>query len=140
MRYHIPDFKDTQNEPKSDNEVFNYYHSSLRMAIERTFGIWKKKFVILQNMPTYPYNVQVQIVTATMAIHNFIRRYNAGDSDFMPFDDNPDLVPEEYLEEYYSIRNRGNNDREPVQRTATTTSMTIVLDNIRNELVAGGMH
>ena len=39
MRYHIPHFRDTMNQPKSANEVFNYYHSSLRMAEERTFGI-----------------------------------------------------------------------------------------------------
>ena len=39
VRYHIPDFSYTRNEPKSENEIFNYYRSSLRMAIERTFGI-----------------------------------------------------------------------------------------------------
>ena len=91
-------------------------------------------------MQTYPYHVQVQIVTATMAIHNYIRKYNVGDPDFMPYDDDPDLVPDEYLEEYYSMSNRGNRGREPVQRTGTTSTMAIVRDNIRNELVAAGMH
>jgi len=39
VRYHISDFNDTQNEPRSENEIFNNYRSSLRMVIENTFGI-----------------------------------------------------------------------------------------------------
>ena len=77
-------------------------------------------------MQTYPYHVQVQIVTATMAIHNYIRKYNVDDPDFMSYDDDPDLVPHEYLEEYYSISNRGNTDQELIQRTRTTSTMSLV--------------
>jgi len=39
VRYRIPYFRETVHQPKSVNEVFNFYHSSLHMAIERTFGI-----------------------------------------------------------------------------------------------------
>jgi len=88
-------------------------------------------------MPTYQYNVQIQVVTATMAIHNFIRKYNSDDPDFMTYDDDPDLVPKEFFQEYYNIRSHGNNDREPVQRN--TKPMENVRDTIRNELVAAGL-
>ncbi|GAV79599.1 hypothetical protein CFOL_v3_23064 [Cephalotus follicularis] len=33
-----------------------------------------KKWKIIKSMPSYPYNKQVKIVVATMALHNFIRR------------------------------------------------------------------
>jgi len=39
MRYHISHFHGTVDQPKSANEVFNFYHSSLRMATEKTYGI-----------------------------------------------------------------------------------------------------
>lgn len=43
-----------------------------------------------------------------MAIHNFIRKYNKGDSDFMVYDDNPDLILDEYQKEYYNMKNASN--------------------------------
>ena len=33
-------------------------------------------------MPSYPYEKQVQIVVATMALHNYIRRHAVTDMDF----------------------------------------------------------
>uniref|UniRef100_A0A0R0KQM1 DUF8040 domain-containing protein n=1 Tax=Glycine max TaxID=3847 RepID=A0A0R0KQM1_SOYBN len=38
--YHLPDFRHRHGFDNC-NEVFNYYHSSLRCIIERTFGVWK---------------------------------------------------------------------------------------------------
>ncbi|XP_020586896.1 uncharacterized protein LOC110029112 [Phalaenopsis equestris] len=56
----------------------------LRGAIERTFGVWKKQWVILRDMPPYPFSKQVQIVIATMTIHNYIRRHPSRyDVDFL---------------------------------------------------------
>ncbi|XP_035831677.1 putative nuclease HARBI1 isoform X2 [Helianthus annuus] len=47
VRYHIPDFRRgqtaAQRAPKGLKETFNYYHSSLRNVIERTFGVWKAR-------------------------------------------------------------------------------------------------
>ncbi|XP_028764534.1 uncharacterized protein LOC114762832 [Neltuma alba] len=81
-RYHLPDFR-RQPGFENYNEVFNYYHSSLRCTIERTFGVWKNKFRILEKMPSYKYKTQVQVVCATMAIHNFLRRNSETDKDFI---------------------------------------------------------
>ena len=58
------------------------YHSSLRSNIERTFGVWKNRFQMLQKMRSYNYETQVKIVCATMALHNFIRRNSDSDSNF----------------------------------------------------------
>lgn len=37
-RYHFPDFR-RSSRFANNNEIFNYYHSSLRTTIERTFGV-----------------------------------------------------------------------------------------------------
>ncbi|KAJ9543555.1 hypothetical protein OSB04_023262 [Centaurea solstitialis] len=76
--YHIPDFRRGQTAalraPKGAKETFNYLHSSLRNVIERTFGVWKARWAILKDMhPGFTYETQVDIVLASMAIHNFIR-------------------------------------------------------------------
>ena len=89
-RYHLPDFC-RGAEPTGHKEVFNHTHSSLRSIIERTFGVWKKKWSILRDMPNYPFNKQVKIVIPTMALHNYIRRYSESDRHF---DD-----PRDYCEE-----------------------------------------
>ncbi|XP_020575535.1 putative nuclease HARBI1 [Phalaenopsis equestris] len=83
-RYHIPDFERASNVTRNRKEVFNKRHSSLRGVIEQTFGVWKKKWVILRDMPPYPFPKQVQIVIATMTIHNYIRRHpSRHDVDFL---------------------------------------------------------
>ncbi|XP_054820818.1 uncharacterized protein LOC129319776 [Prosopis cineraria] len=41
-RYHLPDFRRVAGFA-NNNEVFNYYHSSLRCTIERTFEVWKNR-------------------------------------------------------------------------------------------------
>ena len=70
-RYHLPEFR-LSNGFANHNEVFNYYHLSLRCPIERTFGVWKNRFAILRRIPNFKFETQVQIVVTTMAIHNFI--------------------------------------------------------------------
>ena len=52
------------------------------MIIERTFGVWKARFAILAHMPSYSLNKQTDIVIATMAIHNYIRKFSVGDDAF----------------------------------------------------------
>ncbi|XP_035841417.1 uncharacterized protein LOC110919634 [Helianthus annuus] len=87
VRYHIPDFRRgqtaAQRAPKGLKETFNYYHSSLRNVIERTFGVWKARWAILKDMHVnYSYETQVDIVIASMAIHNYIRMKGHFDEAF----------------------------------------------------------
>lgn len=123
-RYHLPDFRRSTGFA-SNNEVFNYYHSSLRCTIERTFGVWKNRFAMLRCMPSFKFETQVQIVIATMAIHNFIRRKSATDSDFMHFED------EDILE--------NDNDNQvgenPSITVASSTEMDFVRNSIRDQIV-----
>ena len=50
---------------------FNFKHSSTRMAVEGTFGIWKDRFRMLQGtMQAKTIAVAADMVTATMVLHN----------------------------------------------------------------------
>lgn len=60
------------NRPTNAKELFNLRHSMLRNAIERIFGILKKRFQILNASPSYPYQIQVDIILAVCFLHNFI--------------------------------------------------------------------
>ncbi|KAK8957096.1 hypothetical protein KSP39_PZI000389 [Platanthera zijinensis] len=82
-RYHLPDFARGNRPVEGLQEIFNQSHSSLRSVIERTFGVWKKKWAILRDMPSYSFTKQKRIVLATIALHNFIRRHPSRiDPDF----------------------------------------------------------
>ena len=70
VRYHIPEFQ--ANHPRGQEEKFNSLHSSLRNVIERSFGVLKKHWNILNIMLPYQYLTQVKIVIVAMALHNFI--------------------------------------------------------------------
>jgi hypothetical protein len=96
QRYHLQEFR-RRGQPQTREEIFNRMHSSLRCVIERTFGVWKKRWRILQNMPSFNYKEQVRIVVASMAIHNYIRRTSMHDVAFMEFDRHPDFVPDDFL-------------------------------------------
>lgn len=88
-RYHISEWQNGQ-QPADTKEVFNYAHSSLRNVIERCFGVLKMKWRILLNMPSYPMEKQSKIITAVMALHNFIRDSAIEDADFENYVDDND--------------------------------------------------
>jgi hypothetical protein len=73
-RYHLQHFRDSGARPRGQKEMFNHRHSSLRSVVERTFGIWKNRFRILDNMPHYEIPAQRLIVIACCTVHNFIRK------------------------------------------------------------------
>ena len=49
--YHVSDVRRNLSGPM---ELFNYRHASLRNVVERTFGVSKKRFCILDGMNNYP--------------------------------------------------------------------------------------
>ena len=59
--------------PQNAKELFNLRHASLRNAIERIFGVVKRKFKILKAAPEYSIETQVDIVIALTALYNFTR-------------------------------------------------------------------
>jgi hypothetical protein len=42
QRYHVPDWR-MDAAPSSEQETFNYFHSSVRNVVERAFRVWKMK-------------------------------------------------------------------------------------------------
>ncbi|AAD25557.1 Hypothetical protein [Arabidopsis thaliana] len=81
-RYHLELFN-RGGPPTNSRELFNRRHSSLRSVIERTFGVWKAKWRILDRKhPKYEVKKWIKIVTSTMALHNYIRDSQQEDSDF----------------------------------------------------------
>ncbi|PKU75718.1 hypothetical protein MA16_Dca015598 [Dendrobium catenatum] len=98
-KYHIPDFERGSQLVRGRKETFNKQHSSLRGVIERSFGVWKKKCVILRDMSTYSFKKQIKIVIATMTLHNYIRRHpSREDPDFNICDADRTYIPEEAYE------------------------------------------
>jgi hypothetical protein len=68
--------------PQNAQELFNLRHSSLRNAIERIFGVVKRRFPILTTRPEYPFHVQVNLVQALFILHNFIKATGSDDGSF----------------------------------------------------------
>jgi DDE superfamily endonuclease len=65
--------------PQTPQELYNLRHSSLRNAIERIFGVLKKRFPILKNQLEFSYNIQVRLVKVLCCLHNIIRLIDGDD-------------------------------------------------------------
>ncbi|XP_062089449.1 uncharacterized protein LOC133795983 [Humulus lupulus] len=125
QRYYLPQFQ-RGSKPIGYKEVFNQTHSSLRSVIERTFGVWKKRWKILRDMPSYPYQKQVKIVIASMTLHNYIRRHAKRDRHFEKIRDNP----------YYCVEDQTNiEDEDETVRASNLNEM----DNTRDLIAASLM-
>ena len=90
-RYHLPEFQGGRP-PIGREEIFNQTHSSLRSCIERTFGVGKRRWKILQVMTIFSFHIQRDIVIASMTLHNYIR-IKSNDYIFHKFDQYPNVVP-----------------------------------------------
>ncbi|KAM5343085.1 hypothetical protein ACJ41O_004932 [Fusarium nematophilum] len=71
--YYLRDFLQRRMMPQCEEELFNRRHCELRQAVERAFGMWKRKFRILRNSPPeYKIDDQLLIIYATAGLYNFI--------------------------------------------------------------------
>ncbi|KAK7259830.1 hypothetical protein RIF29_25445 [Crotalaria pallida] len=123
-RYHLPHFRKGPR-ARGRNEVFNYLHSSLRSTIERSFGCCKAKWKILGNMPPFSLDTSTQIIVVCMALHNFIRRHDTGDEEFLLFDEGVELEDDDDVHDNVIWE-------EPNQ--ASTRHMGWVRDIVRNQM------
>ena len=71
-RYHLKEY--SVHQPENAQEVFNLRHSSLRNAIEITFGVLKKRFPIIASgtEPHYLVDTQSDIILACCILHNYL--------------------------------------------------------------------
>ncbi|KAJ9552827.1 hypothetical protein OSB04_016872 [Centaurea solstitialis] len=72
VRYHLKEY--SSRAPQNSRELFNLRHSSLRNAIERAFGVLKKRFPIIRSTtePFYSCETQSDIFLACCILHNFL--------------------------------------------------------------------
>ena len=115
------------NRPRNAKELFNL--RSLRNAVERIFGVLKKRFPILKKQLEYDYDVQVQLVNALCCLHNFIRREGNGEEDIFEMLEDEELEAESDQSEdfgYAPARHRDVTDRE--KHTAKTMRDRIAQD------------
>jgi len=59
--------------PSKLQRVFNLHHASAQNAIERSFGILKKRWSILRTPSFFDIKTQIRIINACFVLHNFIR-------------------------------------------------------------------
>ncbi|XP_038679959.1 protein ALP1-like isoform X1 [Tripterygium wilfordii] len=127
-RYHSSQFENGRR-ASGPQEVFNHAHSSLRNVIERTFRVTKNRWPILRNMRSFPFPIQVKIVIACMALHNYIRLRVTDDDEFMEIDEEPSCSYEEGPSDATAAGNVGDSD------LRDNHTMTRVRDLIANKLV-----
>ncbi|RHN41832.1 hypothetical protein MtrunA17_Chr1g0211031 [Medicago truncatula] len=78
-------------------------------------------------MPKFKFETQVQIVVATMAIHNFIRRKAENDMDFNVYEDESTVI--------HHDDSSSNLDQSQVLNVVSSSEMDRVRNIIRNEII-----
>ncbi|XP_054803932.1 protein ALP1-like [Prosopis cineraria] len=126
VRYHLKEYS-KRNPPLNYKELFNLRHAKLRNAIERAFGVLKKRFSILSNAtePTYGIKAQKMIIYVCCILHNFL----------VSMDPLEDL-----LEEVDAVLARENhsNDNNSAQRGDNNEAARgeLIRENIANQIWA----
>nr|KAJ0206815.1 hypothetical protein LSAT_V11C500294150 [Lactuca sativa] len=101
LSFHFQPMTRASREPKGFKENFYYYHSSLCNVIERTFRVWKTRWVLLRDMHVnFDFETQVKMMLASMAIHNYIIMSGSGDATFQTTQE----------ESYISCNDEGHDD------------------------------
>ena len=90
MHYHLKEYSFRPLE--NVKELFNLRHASLCNAIERAFGVLKKRFPIIASTiePSYYVDIQNEIILACCILHNYLIGINLDES----------LIVEEVLHSY----------------------------------------
>ncbi|OIT03474.1 hypothetical protein A4A49_57419 [Nicotiana attenuata] len=100
--------------------------------VERTFGVWKARWSILRDMPFYHIDTQRDVVLATMAIHNYIRKKCNMDDAFRAAE-NERYVPSVDPDVGTSLRANNNINAENVEEQSDLVWMGL-RDLIANEI------
>ncbi|XP_073153725.1 uncharacterized protein [Henckelia pumila] len=114
-RYHLNEWRG--NTPRYYKELFNLRHIYARNAIERSFGLLKKRWAILRTACFYDLKTQIRIINVCCIIHNFIR-------EEMPEDPLLDEVDQE-LGQRVVIENDSGDQEEQIMTVRTTREWTM---------------
>ncbi|KAM3238267.1 hypothetical protein P3L10_013297 [Capsicum annuum] len=107
-------------------EKFNHAYAQLINVIERSYGVLKARFPILDKMTPYPINIQRDIAIACFAVNNFIRKESINDELFNQLDTPQVIFDEEGLQEETLKETNG---------PSWTVEDSQIMHNIREELV-----
>lgn len=77
VRYYLREVQITRLKPESLKELFNLRHLLLRNVVERTFGIFKRRFQIFEAALPFSSLVQARLVYIYTALYNFLTLYGA---------------------------------------------------------------
>ena len=91
-KYHLQEYRNAAP-PQGMEETFNYAHSSLRNVVERSIGVLKMKWRMLEEIPGYAPQNQSEIIQAACALHNFVRNSGLRDRHFGRCDRDENFVP-----------------------------------------------
>lgn len=82
VRYHLREIQQAEQKPKDMYELFNFRHSSLRNVVERTFGVFKRRWRIFDRPHEFDLSTQRRLVYALAAVHNLINLHYPVGEDF----------------------------------------------------------
>lgn len=105
VRYHLREISKAGLKPKDKYELFNFRHSSLRNVVERTFGVFKRRWRIFDRAHQFEFETQRSLIYALAVVHNFINKFRRVDEDFEslgPYD------RERFDDEYSEWKSRQN--------------------------------
>jgi hypothetical protein len=70
QRHHLEYFN--RKGVETVQEKFNFHHPSLWNVVERAFGVLKSRWHVLRELPFYERSMQVKIIIACFALHNYL--------------------------------------------------------------------
>lgn len=124
-QYHLAQFNRQNRSSRyaAPEDLYNHRHAQLRNVIERTFGVLKMRFKVLQLMPRYKFRKQALIVVACCIIHNFIKLQN-----------NPDLYFHTSTNMEFSNNNADSLDSDELPGAIEMTAGGVIRNDIKNAL------
>ena len=87
-RYHLREMALAQQRPQNQQELFNLRHSQLRNAVERGFGVLKRRFRILREPSEFSLTRHQMIIYACCVLHYILEKIIAdmrAPADFRQF-------------------------------------------------------
>ena len=135
-KYHLQEYNQGPP-PRGKKQTFNHRHSQVRNAIECSFGVLKNKWRMLLHMPSYPTQKQSKIISACMALHNYIRESKLEDRDFEECDDDEEFIP--MVDEPSRLRRQCRRRRHETQAQGENTRDDYNM-NVFRDWIAEGLH
>ncbi|CAN7069006.1 unnamed protein product, partial [Brassica rapa subsp. trilocularis] len=129
-RYGPHEYHGARQMPQNAHDLFNHRHMCLSNVIQRSVSMLKTRFPILKSAPPYHFQVQRDLVIATCALHNFIKRED-GAHDWLFAGEGKDAAAAAAAEE----EPRGEGEEEELELLhMDSTPRELVADSLRDSI------